>query len=49
MIKNYLITALRFLKQNKVFAGINMLGLSIAFEVKRSINKNIILKILKSG
>ncbi len=30
MIKNYLITALRFLKQNKVFAGINMLGLSIA-------------------
>lgn len=30
MIKNYLITALRFLKQNKVFAGINMMGLSIA-------------------
>lgn len=30
MIKNYLITAMRFLKQNKVFAGINMLGLSIA-------------------
>jgi len=30
MIKNYLVTALRFLKQNKVFAGINMMGLSIA-------------------
>ena len=30
MIKNYLITALRFLKQNKVFASINMMGLSIA-------------------
>jgi len=33
MIKNYLITALRFLKQNKVFAGINMMGLSIALAV----------------
>jgi len=30
MFKNYLNTALRFLKQNKVFAGINVLGLSIA-------------------
>lgn len=30
MFKNYLKTALRFLKQNKVFAGINALGLSIA-------------------
>ena len=30
MLKNYLKTALRFLKQNKVFAGINILGLSIA-------------------
>ena len=30
MFKNYLITALRFLKQNKVFAGINAFGLSIA-------------------
>ncbi len=30
MIVNYLKSALRFLKQNKVFAGINMLGLSIA-------------------
>lgn len=30
MYKNYLRTALRFLKQNKVFAGINVLGLSIA-------------------
>ena len=30
MIKHYLKTALRFLKQNKVFAGINALGLSIA-------------------
>jgi putative ABC transport system permease protein len=30
MFKNYLKTALRFLKQNKLFAGINMFGLSIA-------------------
>lgn len=30
MFKNYLNTALRFLKQNKVFAGINIMGLSIA-------------------
>ena len=30
MIKNYLKTALRFLKYNKVFAGINIMGLSIA-------------------
>lgn len=30
MFRNYLKTAFRFLKQNKVFAGINALGLSIA-------------------
>ncbi len=30
MLKNYLKSALRFLKQNKVFAGINAVGLSIA-------------------
>ena len=30
MFKNYLKTALRFLKHNKVFAAINILGLSIA-------------------
>lgn len=30
MFTNYLKTAFRFLKQNKVFAGINALGLSIA-------------------
>ncbi len=30
MFANYLKSALRFLKQNKVFAGINLLGLSIA-------------------
>jgi putative ABC transport system permease protein len=30
MVRNYLITALRFLRQNKIFAGINILGLSIA-------------------
>ncbi len=33
MFKNYLITALRFLKRNKLFAGINILGLSIALAV----------------
>lgn len=33
MIKNYLKTALRFLKNNKVFAAINMMGLSIALAV----------------
>ncbi|HET6557441.1 MAG TPA: FtsX-like permease family protein [Prolixibacteraceae bacterium] len=30
MFRNYLITALRFLKRNKLFAGINILGLSLA-------------------
>ncbi|MFO7621147.1 MAG: ABC transporter permease [Bacteroidales bacterium] len=30
MLRNYLKTALRFLKQNKLFAAINILGLSIA-------------------
>jgi putative ABC transport system permease protein len=30
MLKNYLNSALRFIKHNKVFAGINLLGLSIA-------------------
>ena len=30
MFKNYFQTALRFLKQNKLFAGINLFGLSIA-------------------
>lgn len=30
MFKNYLITALRFLKRNKLFAGINIFGLSLA-------------------
>ena len=30
MFKNYLKTALRFLKRNKLFAGINILGLSLA-------------------
>ena len=30
MFRNYLKSALRFLKQNKIFAGINALGLSIA-------------------
>src|SRR5450759_2441477 len=30
MLKNYLKSALRFLRHNKVFAGINLLGLSIA-------------------
>lgn len=33
MIKNYLLSALRFLKRNKVFAGINAAGLSIALAV----------------
>jgi putative ABC transport system permease protein len=33
MFKNYLISALRFLKRNKLFAGINILGLSIALAV----------------
>jgi putative ABC transport system permease protein len=33
MFKNYLITAIRFLKKNRVFAGINTLGLSIALAV----------------
>ncbi len=31
MFKNYLKTALRFLKHNRAFASINILGLSIAF------------------
>lgn len=30
MLKNYLKTAMRFLNRNKIFAGINMMGLSIA-------------------
>lgn len=30
MIKNYLNSAIRFIRHNKVFAGINLLGLSIA-------------------
>jgi putative ABC transport system permease protein len=30
MLKNYLKSALRFIKYNKVFAGINLMGLSIA-------------------
>lgn len=33
MLKNYLITALRFLQRNKLFAGINILGLSLALAV----------------
>jgi putative ABC transport system permease protein len=33
MIKNYLISALRFLQRNKLFAGINILGLSLALAV----------------
>ncbi len=30
MIKNYLISTIRFLRRNKLFAGINILGLSLA-------------------
>ena len=30
MLKNYLKSAIRFIRHNKVFAGINLLGLSIA-------------------
>ena len=30
MFKNYLISALRFLKRNKIFTGINLMGLSLA-------------------
>ncbi len=30
MFKNYLTSALRFLKRNKLFAGINIIGLSLA-------------------
>ena len=30
MFKNYLTTAIRFLKRNKLFAGINIIGLSLA-------------------
>ena len=33
MFKNYLKTALRFLKRNKLFVGINVLGLSLALSV----------------
>jgi putative ABC transport system permease protein len=33
MFKNYVTVALRFLKQNKLFAGINIFGLSIALAV----------------
>ena len=33
MLKNYFVTALRFLKKNKLFAGINLFGLSIALAV----------------
>lgn len=33
MFKNYLSTAVRFLKRNKLFAGINILGLSLALAV----------------
>jgi putative ABC transport system permease protein len=33
MFKNYLTTALRFLNRNKAFAGINILGLSLALAV----------------
>jgi putative ABC transport system permease protein len=37
MFRNYLKTALRFLKQNRIFAGINALGLSIALAVSFTI------------
>ncbi|MCX6320815.1 MAG: ABC transporter permease, partial [Bacteroidia bacterium] len=30
MLKNYLKSAIRFIRHNKVFAGINLMGLSIA-------------------
>jgi putative ABC transport system permease protein len=30
MLRNYLLSAIRFIKHNKVFAGINLVGLSIA-------------------
>ena len=33
MFSNYLRSTLRFLKQNKLFAGINALGLSLALAV----------------
>ena len=33
MLKNYLKSAIRFLANNKIFAGINMVGLSIALAV----------------
>ncbi|MBW6534501.1 MAG: ABC transporter permease [Mariniphaga sp.] len=33
MFKNYLTSALRFLKRNKLFAGINIIGLSLALAV----------------
>ena len=33
MLRNYLQTALRFLNQNKLFAGINLIGLSISLAV----------------
>lgn len=33
MLKNYLQSAIRFLKNNKIFAGINMIGLTIALAV----------------
>ena len=36
MFKNYLITAIRFLNRNKAFAGINILGLSLALAVSFS-------------
>ena len=33
MFKNYLVSALRFLKRNKLFTGINLIGLSLAFMI----------------
>jgi len=45
MIKNYLISALRFLKRNKLFAGINILGLSLALAVSFIILQYIINEI----